>query len=216
MTTPPRLQQNGFTLVELLVALFIFSLIAVAGVGLLRTSVDGQLALKEKLSVVALSSRTANLLEADLAQAVARPTRDQRGSAVGVFTTDLPETSGTLFSFVRNGAEPADGTPQSGLARVAYSFANGQLRRTSWPMLDGSSPAAPSVLANKLRSVVARFRQDNGKWRDDWTAEDPLALPRAVELRITPTDGAEYRLVMLVGSQNRVKPKVDAEGDDAA
>ncbi|NJM51807.1 MAG: prepilin-type N-terminal cleavage/methylation domain-containing protein [Sphingomonadales bacterium] len=73
MTHRRPYQYNGFTLVELLVALFIFSLISLAGLTLLRSSADGQVAIKNRLAQHSDLVRTANLLEADLAQAVARP-----------------------------------------------------------------------------------------------------------------------------------------------
>ena len=209
MSIRPAFQRNGFTLVELLVALFVFSLIAVAGVGLLRTSADGQLALKDRLSVIALNSRSANLLETDLAQAVARPVRDSAGLDVSVFATRITDIDGLLFAFVRGGGSGASEDPA--ISRVAYSFAGGELRRTSWPRLDGAEAAEAAVLASGIGSVTPRFRDLRGKWRNDWTPADPMMMPRAVELTIMPERGAPYRLVLLVGSQQR-PPETPAAG----
>jgi general secretion pathway protein J len=72
-----RHSEAGFTLIELLVALAIFALISVAGVMLLRSGSDTQIAVKKRLEDMALSHRLANSLEGDLAQAISRPVRDQ-------------------------------------------------------------------------------------------------------------------------------------------
>jgi len=46
------MNRNGFTLVEMLVALGIFALLAVAGVGVLRSSVDLQGAVDTRLTTI--------------------------------------------------------------------------------------------------------------------------------------------------------------------
>ncbi len=212
--TPARsAHSSGFTLVELLVALFIFSLISVAGVGLLRSSSDSQLAIKEKLTGQAAISRTANLLEADLAQAVARNVRDVSGGSRAAFSDGSGE-QGALFAFSRTGLNSGGDNSHPSVGRVAYGFANGALTRTSWPMADGSEANEAAPLIKDLREASIRFRGDNGSWRTDWSALDAKALPRAVELTLTPNGGAPYRLVMLVGSQLRTELTGD-ENDDA-
>lgn len=190
--------KNGFTLLELLVALAVFSLIAVAGVAMLRSSADGQIALKQSLAKTALNSRVINLLESDLSQAMPRQTRDRTGSKNPAFATKANDVPGSLFSFARGGTN----------TRVAYAFNAGALQRISWPALDGSEQQPPANLVEKVQSVTARFRTDAGEWRTDWDANDPLALPRAVELTLTPANGSPYRMVMLVGSQNRPEPQI--------
>ena len=101
--TNVRSTDAGFTLIELLVALAIFALISVAGVMLLRSGTDTQIAVKKRLEEMALSHRLANSLEGDLAQAIARPVRDQSGQAVPAFTQGDATVSGALFGFVRAG-----------------------------------------------------------------------------------------------------------------
>ena len=66
---------NGFTLVEVMVALMIFGMIASAGVGLLAFSVRAQGATVERLDDTGALARLSSLMGADLAQAVNRPAR---------------------------------------------------------------------------------------------------------------------------------------------
>ncbi|MFC4292826.1 type II secretion system minor pseudopilin GspJ [Sphingorhabdus arenilitoris] len=203
---------NGFTLVELLVALFIFSLISVAGLALLRSSADGQVAIKNRLAQHSDMMRTANLLEADLAQAISRQVRDNSGNNRAAFVHGAdagPIGSGgaeALFAFTRTGLPAAAGG--SAIGRVAYSFVNGAFRRTAWSAPDGGTALEPAVLLDDLQSVTVRYRDNGGQWRSDWSASDTAALPRAVELTITPKLRPAYRIVLLVGTQVRPAPQI--------
>lgn len=206
-------QENGFTLVELLVALFVFGLISLAGVGMLRSSADAQVIIKERLADQAAISRTANLLEADLAQAIRRGVRDPRGNSRPAFAQGSA-ADGDLFAFTRSGLDRDGEGTQSATGRVAYGFSNGALTRKSWTHTDGGEemPAAP--LVDDLQDVAVRFRDERGVWRDDWSAIDAAAMPRAVELNLTPKQGAPLRLVFLVSSQLRQAAPLDTEGGD--
>jgi general secretion pathway protein J len=166
--TEARHSEAGFTLIELLVALAIFALISVAGVMLLRSGSDTQIAVKSRLEEMTLSNRLTNSLEGDLAQAIARPVRDQSGQPVPAFTQNDASVSGALFGFVRAGWSNFDGAPRAGLQRVAYVLQGGALKRLSWPMLDGAAPTDAAVLLENVASATVEFRDDTGAWRDDW------------------------------------------------
>jgi len=208
--TELRESEAGFTLIELLVALAIFALISVAGVMLLRSGSDTQAAVKKRLEEMALSHRLANSLEGDLAQAIARPVRDQSGQPIPAFTQGEASVPGALFGFVRAGWSNFDSAPRAGLQRVAYVLEGGSLKRLSWPMLDGSAPTDAAVLLEDVTSATVEFRDDTGAWRDDWTAADADALPRAVALNVNLAGKPTQRMLFLVGPQTRVAtPIVD-------
>ena len=61
--------EAGFTLVELMVALFIFAILSAAGVMLLSGSIGAQGAVQQRLDGLADVQRAASLLTVDLAQA---------------------------------------------------------------------------------------------------------------------------------------------------
>jgi general secretion pathway protein J len=204
--TELRHSEDGFTLIELLVALAIFALISVAGVMLLRSGSDTQIAVKKRLEEMALSHRLANGLEGDLAQAIARPVRDQSGQPIPAFTQGEASVPGALFGFVRAGWSNFDAAPRAGLQRVAYVLEGGALKRLSWPMLDGTAPTDAAVLLEDVASAKVEFRDDTGAWRDDWTATDADALPRAVALNVNLAGKPAQRMLFLVGPQTRVAP----------
>lgn len=198
---------NGFTLVEMLVALFIFGLLSAAGVSLLRSSADSQIAINEKLDEVALVNRLSGILTADMAQALPRTSRDTAGGAVTAFATDH---DGMLFEFTRAGVSNFDNAARPDLQRVAYSFTDGQLIRHSFDALDGSEPALAATVMPSLASVDLRVREETGEWRNNWTPPRGDALPRAIELRLTTDEGVAYKLMLAVGSQSRPVMRPDA------
>jgi general secretion pathway protein J len=210
--TGPRPSEAGFTLVELLVALAIFAMISVAGVTLLRSGSDTQIAVKSRLEQYSRANRLYNAMEGDLAQAVVRPVRDQAGAPVPAFTEGDATAQGALFGFVRAGWSNYDEAPRAGLQRVAYILEGGVLKRLSWPMLDGAAPSDAATLVENVSAAQLQFRDEKGEWRSDWTATDAAALPRAVELRLTIEGKLEQRMLFLVGPQTRLKPRAVDEG----
>jgi general secretion pathway protein J len=207
-----RPSEAGFTLVELLVALAIFALISVAGVTLLRSGSDTQIAVKNRLDDLSRTNRLSNALESDLAQAVARPVRDASGQPVPAFVQSDSATPGALFGFVRGGWSNFDEAPRAGLQRVTYTLDGQALKRVGWPMLDGAAPDEAATLVENVSTAEVRFRDETGEWRSDWTATDANALPRAIELRLTIAGKPEQKMLFLVGPQTRPKPQPVDEG----
>lgn len=207
--------EAGFTLVELLVALAIFAMISVAGVTLLRSGSDTQIAVKNRLEDLSQTNRLANALESDLAQAVARPLRDTAGQPVPAFIQTDANIPDALFGFVRAGWSNFDESPRAGLQRIAYVLDGKALKRIGWPMLDGAAPGEAATLVENVNAAQIRFRDDAGEWRSDWTATDANALPRAIELRLTIAGKPEHKMLFLVGPQSRPKPQTLDEADGA-
>ncbi|HEX8384321.1 MAG TPA: type II secretion system minor pseudopilin GspJ [Sphingomonas sp.] len=192
-------REQGFTLVEVLVALIIFGMIAAAGVAMLSFSVRAQGATKAKLDDVAALGRTASILSADLAQAIDRPTRDEAGTRLPAFLGEEGGAVQPMLRLVRGGWSNLDGAARPGVQKVAYRLANGTLERIAYPMLDGAAPLAPAALLTGLADARLRYRY-RGAWSDRWDGANGAALPSAVELRLTRSDRRAHRLLFLVGS----------------
>ncbi len=195
-TSSPRSAENGFTLIELLIALLIFGMLASAGVALLSFSVRAQAATTERLSATANDRRISALLSADLAQVVPRISRSVDGSAEAAFDGGKGDV---MMSYIRSGWSNGGGAARSGLQRVEWRLEQGRLERITRPIVDGAIDAKPIIMAQNVESATVRFRL-KGEWRDDWSASDPRALPRAVELTITSTGGAPIVRKFLVGT----------------
>lgn len=174
--------ERGFTLVEMLVALSIFAAIAAMGVALLRSSVDTQDAVQERLKAMGGINRLRAVMANDLAQAVQRSTRGPAGEAIPAF---IGSSNG--FAFVHGGAGALDGSPRPNLERVGYAFVGNEWRRATQPMLDGTALGDGDRLVDEVAAVAVRYRDERGNWNENWTSEPGDRLPRAVEVRLTRT-----------------------------
>ncbi len=185
-----RQAQAGFTLVEMLVALSIFAVIAAMGVTLLRSSIDTQDAVQGRLKTMGGINRLRAVMANDLAQALQRSTRGPAGEGVPAFVG-----SASGFAFVHGGAAALDGSPRPNIERVAYALTGGEWRRAVQPMLDGTPLGDGDRLVSEVAGVAVRYRDDTGNWAESWTSEPGDRLPRAVEVRLTRT--AREPLTML-------------------
>ena len=174
--------ERGFTLVEMLVALSIFAAIAAMGVALLRSSVDTQDAVQERLKAMGGINRLRAVMANDLAQAVQRSTRGPAGEAIPAF---IGSSNG--FAFVHGGAGSLDGSSRPNVERVGYALVGGEWRRATQPMLDGVALGDGDRLVGEVAAVAVRYRDERGNWSESWTSEPGDRLPRAVEVRLTRT-----------------------------
>lgn len=184
--------ERGFTLVEMLVALSIFAAIAAMGVGLLRSSVDTQDAVQERLKAMGGINRLRAVMANDLAQAVQRPTRGPSGEAVPAFVG-----SANGFAFVHGGAGSLDGSPRPAIERVAYARVGSEWRRATQPMLDGTALGEGDRLIADVAGVAVRYRDERGNWNESWSSDPGDRLPRAVEVRLSRTGREALTMLFL-------------------
>ena len=197
-TPPRRSAENGFTLVELMVALAIFAMVSAAGVMLLRSSIDTQTAVAKRLGEGSGVTRLRAILGSELASAQPRPGRDASGN-------QRPAMLGTAsrIAFVHAaGDDPLAGR----LARSTYSLDNGALVRSGSRQVDGATPSEPAALLREVTTLSFRYRSLDGGWSDAWSPDDPARLPRAVELSITRRGAAPLVLRFLVGPDGLPPP----------
>lgn len=208
MTSPAR-RDSGFTLVEVLVALLIFGMIAAAGVALLSFSVRAQGATGAKLDDVAAVARLDALLTADFAQAVDRPSRDERGTPVPALTGDARS-----LRLVRAGWSNVDAAQRSSLQKVEYRFAAGAIERVAYPLVDGAAPLPPVVTLDRVTGLTIRYRIQ-GAWSERWDGTQGSPLPQAAEVTIQRSDGRGYRQMYIVGSGTPPEPPEMPEPSNA-
>lgn len=186
------LPQRGFTLLEVMVSLAIFGLIAAAGVSVMAYAADSQQVLRERMARLGEFQRARGLLRADLSQAATRLVRRSDGSAGrNAFIGGRPGESGPLFAFVRRGHENPDAAPRASLQYVEYSIVDGRLERSARAAVDGAAPGHARVLLDGItRARVAYF--DGDIWNDGWHGGTD-SLPRAVELELALDDIGDVR-----------------------
>lgn len=194
----------GFTLLELLVALAIFAIIAAA----IYSSLAMLLATSSRLDTAGKSLRelqnTMRILGRDLEQVCNRPVRGGYDEELPPLLWPGPEerlemTSGGRSNPLRQ--------PRCSLQRVAYRLKEGTLERLSWTVLDQAQDSTPYV--QPLLSGVSGFEltfltgpdQTTPTWPPDNPPPGTPALPRAVRVILEVEGwGRLERLFLLVGA----------------
>lgn len=183
------MKRNGFTLVEMLVALGIFAMLAAAGVGVLRSSVGVQSSVDSRLTEMGGIARLNALLSSDLGQVVDRTSRASGGERPAF----VGDSAG--MEFVATGRANLDGAARSELQRVRWRSEKGSLQRTGFEAVDGSDEGLASPMARDLSGVAFRYRMADGSWNSSFTSTEQQPLPTAVELTIAPLAGAPVVMV---------------------
>lgn len=195
-------EQNGFTLIEMMVALLIFGMLAAAGVSLLTFSVRAQAAAAQRLDAVANDQRMASLLASDLAQALPRITRDVIGANQPAFSGTNGVGALPMLRYVRGGWTNPDGNPRASIQRVEIALDQGRLERRTYAMVDGATAGPAMVLADNVENVRLRYR-DKGVWAASWQNPAPASMPKAVELIVKRQGQPALMMAFLVGANVR-------------
>jgi len=195
--------ENGFTLIEVLVALAVFGVLSVLAYMSLAQTLSNSDMLTERMDRLQAVQRTMSYLSNELLQTAPRPVRAELGDE------PLPALQSSLASDfalqVTHGGWPnSAGVPRSTLQRSAYRIEDGELIRYHWNVLDRTVNNVPigTVMLEEVESLTFRFLQANGEWTDQWPplvaqGSPPLrARPRAVEiLLVLPDEGEINRFV---------------------
>ncbi|MDQ3139278.1 MAG: type II secretion system minor pseudopilin GspJ [Pseudomonadota bacterium] len=208
LNRPTAAGEAGFTLVEMLVAMTIFAILAAVGVSILRISVDTQAAVDRRLTEIGELGRLQASLAMDLGQAVDRRTRDGQASR--------PAFVGEpgRIAFVRSGWTNLDDEPRSTLQRVEWRIADGGLARIGHRRIDGGgeSGGVPAVFAREAAASF-RFREANGNWSTTYLSTEERPLPAAVEVVVKPRAASAVTMVIaLPAIENRPAPAPQVPG----
>lgn len=146
MTPPPShprgFPTSGFTLLELMVALSIFALIALAAHAMLASVIAARETQARHSGELARLQKALWLIKEDLAQMEPR-------------TLTIPAGDYNA-SFLRQGASNPLGLPRSNMLQVAYGADRGSLMRYSWPAGQPDALPQKQALIDHVRDFVLR------------------------------------------------------------
>lgn len=194
-----RGRQAGFTLLELLVAIAIFSLVAVMAYGGLNTVITQGGIVQSQTEQLEATQAGLRRLRSDLVFAVDRPVRDALGGEIPAFTGG----GQTLFSLTRLGAPNPWGTARSQLARVMWRVQDGDLQRAELMPVDGTESASAQRLdwrieLRDVKRISVQFYDANNQSFEIWPPPNQpnAGLPKATELNLSVNNLPPLRITV--------------------
>lgn len=196
-TLRARREGSGFTLVELLTALLILSLLALMSYRGLSAVLDAREHVDREADRWQLVAKFFSRFEQDVQLAAPRPAR----SGAGLLPAWVGRPEGALepsLEFSRFATAEGAATAR----RVAYRLNERQeVELWVWPGLDpapGAVPARYPLLAEVARFEL-RYLDQRLDWVGSWPGAAPgEALPRAVRVRIVLSSGEEIVRVFVL------------------
>lgn len=190
--------QRGFTLLELLVAVAIFAVVAALAWGGLDAIVRARRVLDDETASLARLQRALGRFDRDLGAAVPRPIHNERGQVEPALVGDSEKIEASTWQPAANA-----GAAGSVLQRVSWTCVDGQLRRTRWAAPDRSAatPKEERMLLDKVSRCRLRYLAQDGTVAQRWPLpEMPAnALPRGIEFGFQLQGHGEFlRVIELV------------------
>lgn len=187
---------RGFTLVEVLVAVLVFSLMAATAYAGLNGLISAATELRQRTTGFADLQRAVTRLDLDLRQIVTRAGRDRQGRILPVLSAD----SQSLLAR-RAGRINPGGLAHSQLLQFRWRIDDGALVRETWAGVDDDPATLPFARQrhDQMTSLELRFLDSTGQWHQQWPVSNAaMLLPAAIEYVVdTPNHGRIRRLIAL-------------------
>lgn len=215
----------GFTLIEVLVAIAIFSIIGIGCYNILFGMVNARSSINEKTEKLKTISRAIHLINDDLTQLSSRKIVDDNDEILPPLIFNKSEN---ILEFSRYGGRNPRMEKRSEVSRVVYQLVHRNdidinrfneenvpeddkniiddnsyyLVRKVWPILDRVSDMddlPTKVVFNDVTEFDVDFYNDKGKWIDEWPQKkgDDF-LPYAIKIKIvTSSYGTIEKLISI-------------------
>ncbi|MBF0423743.1 MAG: type II secretion system minor pseudopilin GspJ [Magnetococcales bacterium] len=178
---------NGFTLLELLIALAIFVVLATMAYQGLANMLKTRDILEDRAKTLREMQMILMVLGNDLEQAVARTVMLESGQLESAFLGG--EQTERFLVMTTAGRPNPLGDTRSEMQRVAWLFVEGTLVRRSWKQLDalGTNPSTDETMARGILNLEVVFWDEGGGKFPTWPKETNKStlqdlLPKAVEV----------------------------------
>ena len=202
-------KSQGFTLLEVMIAVAIFSLLAMGTYRMLSTVLKTDEVTRQHERDLRELSRAFASLDRDINQTLNRSVRDAYGDERATLLGELGASDGNAaLEFSRNGWRNPLGGARAQVQRVRWRLAGEKLERLYWNVLDQAVDSQPRVqkVLDGVQSLELRFLDDKGQWQEQWP---PASGDRS------PAE-AEKRMPLLCASRNSPMWKIRSRSSSKA
>ena len=193
-------RSKGFTLLEVLIAIAIFSLISLSSFTIFDSVLQGDATAKKSSERQNELQRAFLIIERDITQIARRSIRLDGEAPFGKFIQSSDDNFASeeqAIAFVRSGwTNPGLLLPRSDMQPVAYRVVEETLQRLHFNFVDSVVGEAPKVRP-LIRDVTALAFEyyDGKKWQETWPGK---TLPQAIAIEVTTKDYGVIRRQFLV------------------
>ncbi len=209
--TTSLMQKNnsGFTLLEVLIAIAIFSIISLSSFTIFDTVLRGDAIAKQSSERQNELQRAFLIIERDITQISRRTIRlDGEAPLERLIQTasDSFASEEQAIAFVRHGwTNPGLLLPRSDMQAVAYRISEETLQRLHFNFVDSVVGEEPKVrpLITDVTEILFEY-YDGKKWQETWATN---SLPLAIAIEIETKDFGVIRRQFLVPGDGLAKKK---------
>lgn len=196
-------KQQGFTLLEVLIAIAIFAIVSLASFSIFDTIITSEEKSTERMSHMNEIQRAFMLMERDFLQISKRSLRlESEAPLEGFIHTDANSSDGSTqrIGFVRSGwSNPGLLLPRSDMQSVAYQLNENELERIHYNFVDASLSETPKkrVLISNVNNINFKFYHGK-QWNQTYSGN---GLPLAISIELdTEQFGIITRKFLVAGN----------------
>lgn len=168
---PRFIAQQGFTLLEVLIAIGITAMIGLGSWQILNSALNTNEATQSRLKELNALQRSMLILGRDLKQVLPRATRDEFGDYNFALST---KNEFYALEFTRAGWRNPLNDKRSDVQRVGYELDGDKLIRHHWLVLDRAQDSETSkrTLLKQVNGFDVQVLNDKGAWTREWPGDD--------------------------------------------
>jgi len=200
-----RIKNSGFTLIELIIAIFILVIISGIIVSGISITMRSEKQISERSDFTAKLQMAMIIMARDMRQFVYRPVINNDSAIMPAL---IRPYKNQIIEFTRAGfINPLGMSQRSELLRVAYQLQNNNLVRITWRALDRAPNSKPSdrIILSSIKNIKLRYLNNNRQFVKPPTSSAPRStlVPLGISFDFEFMDGRHIkRFFAISGAKN--------------
>lgn len=195
-------REAGFTLLEILIALTVFAILATVTSGAMYHAFDTRNRVNDQANRLTQLQLTVSMIENDAKQVIDRPIRGNEMRLFPIFYGN-----NKYAEFTRDGlTNPFGQDRRSSLKRIAFVCENNKFFRRSWSVLDpvDHNQFESKLLLDNLDECQLRYLNHGlevlSEWREHAVSQNQKKepFPQAIQLNLTLKDWGKASFLFLI------------------